>query len=45
MGLSQDMIRWITDRVREAQSIMDNPKSTESQRAVARLTLATWGVK
>jgi hypothetical protein len=45
MGLSQDMILWVTARVREALVIMADPKSTESQRTVARLTLATWGVK
>lgn len=45
MGLSQNMIQWVTERVREAQAILVNPRSTESQRTLAKWTLSTWEVR
>lgn len=45
MGLSQNMILWVTDRVREAQEILANPRSTPSQCTWARWTLSTWELR
>lgn len=42
MALSQNMIRWVSERVREAEAILANPRSTESQRTLARMVLAQW---
>lgn len=45
MALSQNMILWVSARVREAEFILASPRSTESQRTVARLVLNTWSVR
>ena len=45
MGLSPNMILWVEARVREAQEILANPRSTPSQKSVARHVLATWEVR
>ncbi len=44
MSLSQDMIRWVTERVQEARAILASSNATPSQRAVARYVLAQWRV-
>jgi hypothetical protein len=38
------MIRWVSERVEEAQAILSSTNATASQRSVARLVLATWSV-
>lgn len=42
MALSQNMLLWVSERVAEANAIMASPRSTESQRTVARMVLAQW---
>jgi hypothetical protein len=44
MGLSQDMIRWITDRVSEAMDIVNSASSHDSLRAIAEKVLRTWSL-
>ena len=44
MGLSQNMILWVSERVEEARRILRDPKSSETLREVARYTLAQWEV-
>lgn len=44
MALSQNMILWVSERVEEARAIIRDPRSTESQRTVARFVLAQWRV-
>ena len=44
MALSQNMILWVAERVEEARSIIRDPRSTESQRTVARFVLSQWRV-
>lgn len=42
MTLSPNMIKWVSERVREAEAIIADPRSSESQRTVARHVLNTW---
>jgi hypothetical protein len=42
MAISQNMILWVAERVAEANAILANPRSTESQRSVANVVLAQW---
>jgi hypothetical protein len=44
MALSQNMIRWVSDRVREAEAILADPRSTPGQCTVARYVLAQWRI-
>jgi len=44
MALSQNMILWLSDRVREAEAVLASPEATPSQRSVARFILAQWSV-
>lgn len=44
MSLSPSMIRWVSDRVREAEAILASTNATPSQRSVARYVLAQWRV-
>lgn len=45
MALSITMLLWVSERVREAHAILNSPKSSESQRTVARFVLAQHGGK
>jgi len=45
MALSQNMIRWVSERVREAESILASTNATASQRTMARYVLKTWSVR
>lgn len=42
MALSQNMIIWVSERVAEAKAILSNPRSTPSQRTIAKLVLEQW---
>ncbi|WP_156612445.1 hypothetical protein [Paramagnetospirillum marisnigri] len=42
MILSPAMNRWVEERVAEARAILASPRSTDSQRSVARFVLVTW---
>ena len=44
MALSQTMILWVSERVREARTILANPRSTKSQRTWAGWVLETWNL-
>lgn len=44
MALSQNMILWVSDRVREAEALLSSPRSTDSQRTWATWVLSTWRV-
>jgi hypothetical protein len=45
MALSPAMVTWVIDRIAEAEAILASPRSTPSQKAVARYTLQTWGYR
>lgn len=42
MSLSPRMSAWVASRIREAHEILKSEKSTDSQRAVARMVLCQW---
>jgi hypothetical protein len=33
---------WVSERIAEAREILANPRSTQSQRTVARMVLGQW---
>lgn len=45
MALSQNMLLWVAREVARAKEWLASPDTTPSQKAVARLTLATWEVR
>jgi hypothetical protein len=42
MALSEDMQKWVKDRVHEARDILADATSTESMKTLARDVLARW---
>lgn len=42
MALSENMTKWVADRVEEAKEILANPNSTHTQRTLAHHVLVTW---
>jgi hypothetical protein len=42
MSLNSNMTKWVGERVKEAQEILADPKSTHTQRTLARHVLVTW---
>ncbi len=45
MGLSQNMILWVSREVARAKEWLASPDTTPSQKAVARYVLSQWSVR